>query len=355
MTILRSIGFNKAVAAVCFKHKMRSIGCGPGLALHDCTFMPSKPDVLLLAPPPESLSRPLHDEFACHEGFQSGVMEILLRDRAASIRAIVGVGGTNYDEELLRRLPALEIIAVHGVGYDGVPLDYCRARGIRVTNTPDVLTEDVADIALALVLLTSRRLIEANRFLHAGLWLRGPFPLATKPGGRRAGILGMGRIGKAIARRLLSIGMQIAYHGRRAQEHSTLQFFPSLIELARWCDFLIVSCPGGESTRGLVNAGVLAALGEEGVLINIARGSIVDEAALIHALQNRVIKAAGLDVFADEPDAPAELLALENAVLLPHVGSATHETRRAMAELVVENLRAHFAGRPLPTPVAEFR
>ena len=317
--------------------------------------MPSKPDLLVLAQLPDFLITPLQDDFSCHEGFHAAGVEALLRDPAVNIRAIVGFGGTNYDEGLLRQLPALEIIAVYGVGYDGVPVAHCKQRGIRVTNTPDVLTEDVADIALALVLMTSRRLIEANRFLHAGSWLQGKFALATKPGGKRAGILGLGRIGKAIARRLEAVGMETGYHGRKAQESCTLHFFPSLIELARWCDFLIVACPGGEATRHIVNAEVLAALGAEGALINIARGSIVDEAALIHALRHHVIKAAGLDVFADEPHVPAELLALENAVLLPHVGSGTHETRRAMAELVVENLRAHFAGKPLLTPVRELR
>jgi hydroxypyruvate reductase len=317
--------------------------------------MSTKPDLLVLASLPDLLLTPLQDEFSCIDYVHAEDKAALLREFGPRIRAVVGLGGTVFERALLEQLPRLEIISVHGVGYDLVPVAYCRERGIRVTNTPDVLTEDVADIALALVLMTSRRLVEANRFLHAGSWQRGQFALATKPGGKRAGILGLGRIGKAIARRLESIGMEIGYFGRRAQANCTLHFFPSLIELARWCDFLIVACPGGEATRHLVNAEVLAALGENGTLVNVARGSIVDEAALVRALKQGAIKSAGLDVFANEPLVPAEMLALENVVLLPHVGSATNETRRAMAALVVENLLAHFAGRPLPTPVPELR
>jgi lactate dehydrogenase-like 2-hydroxyacid dehydrogenase len=315
--------------------------------------MSSRPDLLQLAPLMDYLVAQLRENFTCHEYFRADDKNALLREQGASIRAVVGVGGTVYDSKLLDRFPALEIIGVHGVGYDGVPVDYCRQRGIRVTNTPDVLTEDVADIALALVLMTSRRLVEANRYLHAGAWSKSNFALATKPAGKRAGILGLGRIGKAIARRLEAIGMEIGYHGRHPQEDCALHYFPSLIELARWCDFLIVACPGGKATRNLVHAEVLAALGPDGTLINIARGSIIDEPALIHALQNRIIKSAGLDVFANEPAVPAELQSLDHAVLLPHVGSATVETRRAMADLVVENLLAHFSGKQLPSLIPE--
>ncbi len=315
--------------------------------------MPPKPEIFLLAQLPDFLLAPLQDDFSCRDYFHADDKAALLREAGPRIRAVVGLGGTKFDKSLLEQLPRLEIIGVSGVGYDGVPVDYCRERGIRVTNTPDVLTEDVADIALSLVLMTSRRLIEANHFLHAGLWRQGQFALATKPGGKRAGLLGLGRIGKAIARRLESIGMEIGYCGRKAQEGCPLRFFPSLVEMAHWCDFLIVACPGGEATRHLVDAGVLAALGAGGTLINIARGSIVDDAALVHALQEHVIKAAGLDVFANEPHVPTELFAMANVVLLPHVGSGTTETRQAMAQLVVRNLRAHFSGGPLLTLIPE--
>ena len=305
--------------------------------------MPEQPDLLILAPLPEFLMEPLRASFSCHETLSPEV--------ATRIRAVVGAGGTDYAQGTLDRLPALEIIAVNGVGYDGVPLAYCRERGIRVTNTPDVLTEDVADTALALVLMTARKLVQANRFLHAGAWQRGQFELATKPGGKRAGIIGLGRIGKAIARRLEQIGMEIGYHGRTRQPDVPFKHFRTLLELAAWCDFLIVACPGGAGTRHLVNAEVLRALGAEGTLINIARGSIVDETALVAALEQGVIKAAGLDVFEHEPHVPEALLGMEQVTLLPHIGSATLQTRRAMADLVVRNLTAHFAGEALITPV----
>lgn len=306
--------------------------------------MPEQPpDLLILAPQPEFLMEPLRSSFTCHEK--------LSPEFAARIRAVVGAGGTDYARATLERLPALEIIAVNGVGYDGVPLAYCQERGIRVTNTPDVLTEDVADTALALVLMTARKLVQANRFLHAGAWQRGQFELATKPGGKRAGIIGLGRIGKAIARRLEQIGMEIGYHGRTLQPDVPFRHFRTHLDLAAWCDFLIVVCPGGAGTRHLVDAEVLRALGAEGTLINIARGSIVDESALVAALEQGVIKAAGLDVFENEPHVPEALLRMEQVTLLPHIGSATLETRQAMASLVVRNLQAHFAGEPLITPV----
>lgn len=308
------------------------------------------PSLLVLAPLPDFLFDPLRARFECHEYHCAPDKAALLRDCGARIRAVVGSGGTDYSVEILEQLPAVEIISVFGVGYDSVPLDYCRARGIQVTNTPDVLTDEVADTAAALVLMTSRKLIAANRYLHAGRWQQGNFELATSVRGKTAGILGLGRIGKAIAGRLTAFGMDIAYTGRKAQP-VPYRYIASLAELACESDFLIVACPGGDETRHLVNADVLSALGTDGTLINIARGSIIDEAALIRALQSHAIKAAGLDVFEHEPHVPAELLQCENAVLLPHVGSATRETRGGMADLVVRNLAAHFAGRPLITPV----
>jgi lactate dehydrogenase-like 2-hydroxyacid dehydrogenase len=306
---------------------------------------PEKPHLLVLAPLPDFVRKPLEETFACHEAADMGAPE--------RIRGAVGNGGTQFAESFLESLPNLEIISIFGVGYDGVPTAWCKEHGVKVTNTPDVLTEDVADIALALVLMTSRKLLASNRYLNAGGWQKAQFELATKPGGKRAGIFGLGRIGKAIAKRLEAIGMEVGYHGRNAQAGLGLTYFPTLKELAEWSDFLIVASPGGAATRNAVNAEILAALGKDGYLINIARGSVVDEPALIQALQTGVIRAAGLDVFAHEPNVPKELLALENAVLFPHVGSGTFETRRAMGNLVVENLRAHFAGQPLLTLVPE--
>lgn len=298
------------------------------------------PEVLMAAPLPDFLRQPLEAAYTVCD----------LANPSANVRAIVPLGGTVLSTELLAGFPKLEIISVMGVGYDGVPIPWCKERGIRVTNTPDVLTDDVADIAVALVLMTSRRLVESNRYLHAEKWLGGAFPLAQALRGKVAGILGLGRIGKAIAQRLEAHGMQIAYHGRRPQ-NVPWSYFADLKALAAESDFLIVACPGGPETLHVVNADVLAALGPEGTLINIARGSVVDEAALITALEAGTIRTAGLDVFEDEPRVPTALMNCERAVFLPHVGSATHETRRAMANLVVENLAAHFAGRELITPV----
>ena len=299
-----------------------------------------RPEVLMAAPLPDFLRQPLEVAYrVCDMGNPS-----------AEVRAIVPLGGTVLTTEQLARFPKLEIISVMGVGYDGVPIPWCKERGIRVTNTPDVLTDDVADIAVALVLMTSRCLVESNRHLHEGKWLKGAFPLAHALRGKVAGILGLGRIGKAIAQRLEAHGMKIAYHGRKPQ-NVPWSYFDDLKALAAESDFLIIACPGGPETLKIVNAEVLAALGPEGTLINIARGSVVDESALIAALETGGIRTAGLDVFEDEPRVPAALMSCERAVFLPHVGSATHETRRAMAGLVLDNLAAHFAGRELITPV----
>ncbi|MDZ4402305.1 2-hydroxyacid dehydrogenase [Prosthecobacter sp.] len=309
-----------------------------------------KTPVLVLAPLPDFLMEPLRAAHVCHDYFHASDKDALLAEVGTQIRGIVMAGGSVSPVALLEKLPKLEIISMFGVGYDNVPVDWCRAHNVRVTNTPDVLTEDVADTASALVLMTSRRLIAANRYLHAGSWTQGPFPLAHALRGKLAGIVGLGRIGKAIAQRLEAHGMKIAYHGRTRQEVSW-EFLDSLIELARVADFLIVACPGGAKTKHLINAQVLEALGAKGTLINIARGSVVDEAALIVALQRGTIRGAGLDVFEHEPQVPSALMQCENAVLLPHLGSGTHETRRQMARLVVENLAAHVSGKALLTPV----
>jgi hydroxypyruvate reductase len=309
-----------------------------------------KTPALILAPLPDFLMQPLLAAHVCHDYFHAQDKAALLAQVGGEIRAIVMAGGSVAPVPLLEQLPQLEIMSVFGVGYDGVPVDWCKAHNIRVTNTPDVLTEDVADTASALVLMTSRQLIAANRFLHAGSWLKGAFPLAHALHGKLAGIVGLGRIGKAIARRLEAHGMRIAYHGRTQQDVGW-EYHSSLTALAQAVDFLVVACPGGAATKHLINAEVLTALGAKGTLINIARGSVVDEAALISALQGGTIRGAGLDVFENEPQVPEALLQCANAVLLPHLGSGTHETRAAMARLVVDNLAAHFSGQPLLTPV----
>lgn len=275
-----------------------------------------------------------------------------LDDPAAlrTVQVLVMSGTLHVPVELLEALPALRLIAVHGVGYDGVPLDHCRARGIAVSNTPDVLTDDVADLALALVLMTLRRLGEGERFLRAGRWEQGKPPLGTALAGRTAGIVGLGRIGKALALRLEACGMRITYHGR-VEQPVPYAYHADLHALARAADVLVVLVPGGAATQHLIDATVLDALGPQGSLVNVARGSVVDQEALIVALQEKRIAAAGLDVFAQEPQVPEALRQLENVVLLPHLGSATTATRQAMAELVVRNVLAFVNGNALPTPV----
>ena len=272
--------------------------------------------------------------------------------QGAAIRGLVQGGGTVTSTTLLDALPALEIISVFGVGYDGVPVDYCKKRGLKVTNTPDVLTDDVADVALGLILMTGRGFARFERFVRAGLWANRGIELTTKLSGRRVGILGLGRIGKAIAQRVSALGMKVAYTGRKPQS-VPYEFLPDLKALAAASDFLVVACPGGAATRNIVNAEVLAALGKKGILINIARGSIVDEPALVQALADGTIKGAGLDVFVDEPHVPASLFKMDQVVLLPHVGSATKETRKAMGDLCKANLDHWFAGKGVLTLIPE--
>ncbi|HEY0976421.1 MAG TPA: 2-hydroxyacid dehydrogenase [Flavobacteriales bacterium] len=281
-----------------------------------------------------------------------------LREQASALATcdVLVMGGANeVDADVLDLLPALELITVQGVGYDGVPLPYCKERGIAVTNTPDVLTDDVADLALALVLMTQRRLGEGDRFVRSGAWAEGAFPLLGNTLiDRMVGIVGLGRIGKALAARLEACGMRIAYHGRNPQE-VPYAYHRDLLDLAKACDVLVLTLPGGPDTNGLVDMKVLEALGPSGTLINVARGSVVDETALIAALQQGRIASAGLDVFADEPHVPEALRTLDNVVLLPHLGSSTVQTRAAMADLVVRNIHAYAEGTALPTLVPELR
>lgn len=313
-----------------------------------------KADILITAPLPPLLLVPLQRDYRCVDYVKAADKPALLASEGAVIRGLVQGGGTVTETALLEALPNLQIISVFGVGYDGVPIDYCRKRGIKVTNTPDVLTEDVADTAVALLLMCSRGFVNANRLLLKGDWAKGSGTLTTKVAGRRAGILGLGRIGKAIGRRLVAFDMHVAYSGRHKQDVA-YEFVPDLAALAAQSDFLIIAAPGGAATRNIVNADILNALGSNGTLINIARGSLVDEAALVAALKAGTIRAAGLDVFANEPNVPVELLAMDNVVLLPHVGSATSETRQAMGDLCRANLDSWFAGEGVKTLIPELR
>ncbi|WP_078707183.1 2-hydroxyacid dehydrogenase [Consotaella salsifontis] len=294
------------------------------------------------------------------ETFDVTVFDRNIRDElSAEVRG--GIQGVALfgavDADAMDSLPDLEIISHFGVGYDGIDTAAALERGIMVTNTPDVLTEEVADTALGLLLNTVRELPRAEAYLRAGQWkAKGSYPLTQATlRGRRAGILGLGRIGMAIARRLEAFGLSVAYHNRRRRDDIGYDYYPSLVELAGAVDTLIIAAPGGAETDKAVNAEVLRALGPDGILVNIGRGTIVDEPALVEALESGTIRAAGLDVFANEPNVPEELLSLPNVVLTPHVASASRATRRAMGQLVVDNLKSWFETRKPLTPVAEMR
>jgi hydroxypyruvate reductase len=269
---------------------------------------------------------------------------------AAHGREFVGVATSarfGADAALIAALPNLKIISSFGVGLDAIDLGAAGARGIAVGYTPDVLNDCVADTAFALVMDVARRFSASDRFVRRGDWLKGQFPLATKVSGKKLGILGMGRIGRVIARRASGFDMEVRYHNRKPLADVGHVYADSLKALAEWADFLVVASAGGAETRRLVSREVLEALGPTGYLVNISRGSVVDEQALVEALQNGRIAGAGLDVFEDEPKVPEALFALDNVVLLPHLASNTHETRAAMAQRVEDNLAAFFAGRPL--------
>jgi lactate dehydrogenase-like 2-hydroxyacid dehydrogenase len=313
------------------------------------------PELLILAPSPSAaVNAQLDQQYTCHHAWQVPADERLawLAERAPAIRAVVTTGALGLNATDMALLPALEIIAVNGVGLDGVALDEARARGIAVTTTPNVLTDDVADLALGLLLASARHIVALDRFVRDGGWeRREAIAPASSLRGKTAGIFGFGQIGQAIALRLAVFGVQVRYFQPRAIAGTSVPRAESLLALAQESDYLIVCAPGTPATRKIIDRSVLDALGPQGTLINIARGALIDEDALIAALQDGHLGAAGLDVFTEEPRVPAALRALPNVVLTPHVGSLTVETRHAMGQLVVDNLAAHFAGLPLLTPV----
>jgi lactate dehydrogenase-like 2-hydroxyacid dehydrogenase len=308
--------------------------------------LPTEPTNLLLIGPMRPVLAEGFANFAVHESGDAPMADI----RAMAVSAPV----QSIDEALLTALPKLQIISSFGVGYDHIDVKAAAKRGIIVAHTPDVLTEEVADTTIGLLLNTVRELPQAERYVRAGKWPSGNYPLSRATlRDRTVGIVGLGRIGIAIARRLEAFGVPIVYHTRRPRPELGYRHYPQLLDMARDVDTLIVIVPGGAATKNMINADVLDALGPNGVVINVARGSVIDEPALIAALRERKILAAGLDVFATEPHVPDELLAMDNVVLLPHVGSASEFTRAKMDQLLVDNIRAWAAGEPPLTPVPE--
>ncbi len=293
----------------------------------------------------------LEREFAVHKLWQAGDQVKLLADVAPRIRGIQATGSATVDAAMIDRLPKLEIIACCGVGYDGIDVAAARRRDVVVTNTPDVLNDCVADVAMGLLIAAARGIATGDRFVRAGKWLAGNLPLQTKVSGKRLGIVGMGRIGRVIARRAAGFDLAVAYHTRHRVPEVPFRHYEQLVDLARDSDFLLLIVPGGTGTFHLVDDAVLRALGPKGILVNVARGSVVDEAALVKCLQDGALGGAALDVFEDEPKVPEALWKMDNVVLAPHVGSATRETRAAMGNLTIDNLLAHFAGKPALTPV----
>lgn len=302
----------------------------------------SKPRILVLADPkPQDMA----DRLAADYRITRDIAD------AGDVQIVVTTGGLGLSSAQMAALPALRLIAVNGVGVDAVDLDQAGARGIQVTTTPDVLSDAVAELALALALATGRRIAEGDRFTRAGHWAAGGNLAMGMPVlGRRAGILGYGRIGRRLAAMLRALGSEVLYTSRSEKPDSPDGFRPDAASLARDCELLFVTAAGGEGTRGLIGAAELAALGPSGLIVNVARGPVVDSAALIAALQDGIIAGAGLDVVDGEPDVPQGLLDAPNCVLTPHIGSATDAARRAMAQLVLDNIAAFVAGRPLPTP-----
>ncbi|HMB11090.1 2-hydroxyacid dehydrogenase [Saliniramus sp.] len=314
-----------------------------------------KTEILMPRPMAPRVIEQLDARFTLHRLWEVDDADAFIAQHASRIRGVATGGGASgrVDKALIDALPALEIVSSFGVGYDHVDAAYAGTKGVVVTNTPDVLTDEVADLAIGLLLATLRKLPQADRYLREGRWLEKPFPLSPTLRERKIGILGYGRIGKAIARRIDAFGVEVVYHGRREQADAPHRYYADLAAMARDVDTLIVITPGGAGTEKIVDSRILEALGPEGVLINVARGSVVDEAALIKALHDGTILSAGLDVFDKEPQVPQELIDMDHVVLLPHVGSASVHTRNAMAQLVVDNLLAWFDGKPPLTPVPE--
>ncbi len=306
-------------------------------------------DIMLVSSVPTFMMNDLQQEYVLHDH-----AHILDPEAFTKVTAFVGFGSTaKVDRKLLAMFPNVKMISIFGVGYDGIDVAAAQERGIQVTHTPDVLTDDVADLAMGLILSIGRRIPQSDKFVRNADWVSEPFTMTHKVTGTRLGVVGLGRIGQAIAKRAAAFDMTIAYTGRRAKTNAPFRYYPSASELAANSDYLVVAVPGGDDTKNMINAQVLKALGPKGIVINIARGSVVDQTALIQALKDKSIAGAGLDVFWDEPNIDPQFFKLQNVVLTPHNGSNTHETRRAMADLALANLKAFFDEQPLLTLIPE--
>ncbi|HEX2256212.1 MAG TPA: 2-hydroxyacid dehydrogenase [Afifellaceae bacterium] len=312
-----------------------------------------KPDVLVVHRLMPHVMEALESAYECHPLWKADDRDSLLAEIGPRVRGIATSGFVGADAALMDACPKLEIISSFGVGYDTIDVAHARKRGVIVTNTPDVLNDEVANTAVALLLVVARKIIAYDRYVRGGRWEReGDPPLTTGIAGKKIGILGFGRIGQVIAEKLAVFHCEVVYHARNERPGLPYRYYGDLVEMARDCLALIVIVPGGAATRCLVDRKVMDALGPQGILINVARGSCVDEPALVAALQEGRLGAAGLDVFDDEPHVPEALFEMDQVVLLPHQGSATVETRKAMGDLVVDNLAAHFTGNPPLTPVS---
>ena len=310
----------------------------------------SRPDIVQMSSLYEPTNKALDEKYTVHRYWSEADKEGLLARVAPSCQVVVTNGGRGVEAAVLAKLPKVKLVSCFGVGVDAVDVDYCRQHGIAVTNTPDVLTDDVADLAVALMLAVLRRVVEADRFVRAGRWKKGGLPLGTSVASRKVGVIGFGRIGQAIGERVAAFRAEVAYQGPNRKPVDN-RYFSDLVEMARWADVLIAATPGGDGTRGLVSRQVFEALGPEGVFVNISRGSVVDQDAMVEMLADGRLGGAGLDVFNDEPNVPEALFALDTVVLQPHHGSGTRQTRQKMGDLTVGNVDAWFAGKPLLTPL----
>jgi len=310
-----------------------------------------KPEILVLVPIYAPTLAALEREYTVHKLWSARDPDALVKEVSGRVRGAVTTGASGMSSGLVEALPRLEIVGCFGTPRGTVDLAAAKGRGVIVTNTPDSITGDVADLAMGLIVAVMRRIAEADRFVRAGRWLSGLLPPGSGLGGKTCGIIGLGAIGRGIAKRAEAFGMSVCYHGPRRKEGVAYAYYPELAGLARESDCLVVACPSTPQTRSLVDARILDALGPDGYLINIARGPIVDEQALIAALREKRIAGAALDVFWDEPRVPAELVAMEQVVLAPHIGSTTREIREERGVKLLANLRAHFAGQPVLTPL----